>query len=386
MNAKKTIRKILFVAVWLCIGGGMLTLLLAAISNKKKGECSDYIITLKGPESNFFITEKDVEGLLMNTNMGLIRGQAIAGFNLNELEQMLEKNTWISKAELYFDNKDILHVTVIEKEPVARIFSTEGNSFYIDYEGKKMPLSDKLSARVPVFTGFPEKKMLSSKDSTLLKEVRLTAQYIISNPFWMSQVAQIDITAGRKFEMVPVVGNHLVKLGDGENIPAKFNRLMVFYRQVLSTTGFDKYKLIDVQYKGQVVASKYAGDPKVDSVQLRKNVEKLLRQSVETAADSTIRALPPVVKLEKYSATANMGLPGKEAVNLERQPNPNPSLEEPNPSAPKSADGQAVKPPVKYRNKPKTEKRGETVNKEETKKPKAMMHRKPVEEDNRGYN
>lgn len=45
---------------------------------------------------------------------------------------------------------------------------------------------------------------------------------------------------------------------------------MVFYKQVLSKTGFDKYKVIDVQYKGQVVASKYAGNAKVDSVQLRK--------------------------------------------------------------------------------------------------------------------
>ncbi len=87
---------------------------------------------------------------------------------------MLEHNTWINEAELYFDNKDVLHVTVTEKEPVARIFTATGNSFYIDSIGRKMPLSDKLSARVPVFTGFPEKKVLSAADSVLLNEVRAT--------------------------------------------------------------------------------------------------------------------------------------------------------------------------------------------------------------------
>ena len=56
--------------------------------------------------------------------------------------------------------------------------------------------------------------------------------------------------------MIPVVGNHMVKLGNGENIEQKFNRLFIFYKQVLSKTGFDKYKTIDVQYAGQVVASK----------------------------------------------------------------------------------------------------------------------------------
>ncbi len=387
MNAKTTIRKILFIAVWLCIGSGMLTLMLAAISNKKKGQCSDYVITLKGPENNFFINEKDVEELLRKAGKGTIRGQAVTSFNLNELEQMLEKNTWISKAELYFDNKDVLHVTVTEKEPVARIFTTEGNSFYIDNAGRIMPLSDKLSAKVPVFTGFPEKKTLTARDSALLNDVRVTAAYIINDPFWMSQVAQIDITAERKFEMVPVVGNHLVKLGDGENMPAKFNRLMVFYRHVSSKTGFDKYKLIDVQYKGQVVASKYAGDPKVDSVQLRKNVEKLLRQSAEAANDTVLKALPPVSEpVTNVTITGDEKSPGKEAVYPEQQPDPNPRLQVEDPAVRQQADGgQAVKTAVKKDVKPVTSGKKTTVKKEESKKPKAVMPKKP-EEDKGGYN
>lgn len=388
MNAKTTIRKILFIAVWLCIGGGMLTLLLAAISNKKKGQCSNYVITLKGPENNFFINEKDVMELLTKAGKGTIRGQAVTSFNLNELEQMLEKNDWISEAELYFDNKDVLHVTVTEKEPVARIFTTEGNSFYIDDAGRKMPLSDKLSAKVPVFTGFPEKKKLSARDSALLNKIRSTADFIINDPFWMSQVAQIDITPERKFEMVPVVGNHLVKLGDGENMPVKFNRLMVFYRQVLCKTGFDKYKLIDVQYKGQVVASKYAGDPKVDSVQLRKNVEKLLRQSAEAANDTIVKLLPIVSETETDATiTGNESSPGKEAVDPEQQPDPNPRLQVANPAVRQPADGgQAVKTAVKKDSKPGTSGKKTTVKKEEPKKPKAVMPKKAEEETNNGYN
>ena len=48
----------MFVGMWLVIGAGMLTLLLAAISRKNKGECSDYTITIKGAENNFFIDKK----------------------------------------------------------------------------------------------------------------------------------------------------------------------------------------------------------------------------------------------------------------------------------------------------------------------------------------
>ncbi|NOT49838.1 MAG: FtsQ-type POTRA domain-containing protein [Chitinophagaceae bacterium] len=292
MNARTTIRRVLFITIWVCIGGGMFTLLLAAINKKNKGECKDYSITIKGAENNHFIDRNDVEQMLRKETKSNIRGLAVSSFNLQQLEQGLEKNTWVSKAELYFDNQDVLHVTITEKEPVARIFTTGIPTFYIDSAGRKMPLSDKLSARVPVFTGFPDKKVLTAKDSILLNDVRVTANYIINDPFWMAQVAQIDITPERTFEMTPVVGNHIVKLGNGDAIDKKFHRLMVFYKQVLSKTGFDKYKVIDVQYEGQVVASKY-GLEKGDTVQARKNVEKLLQQS-KNAQNDTMRQVSVV--------------------------------------------------------------------------------------------
>ncbi len=375
MNAKTTIKKVLFVAVWLCIGGGMLTLLVAAISKKNKGQCKDYSITIKGIRNNFFIDKQDVQQLLVKATKGNIKGEPIASFKLHELEQMLEYNTWIDEAELYFDNRDVLHVTVTEKEPVARIFTTTGSSFYIDSLGRKMPLSDKLSARVPVFTGFPDKKKLTAIDSMLLKDVQRTANYIINDPFWMSQLAQIDITPERNFEMVPVVGNHLVKFGNGDNIDKKFHRLMVFYKQVLSKTSFDKYKLIDVQYKGQVVASKYPGNAKIDSIQLRKNVEKLLRQSIEAEKDTVARAIPPIIKLEVDSAAApDLSLQDNITINPEKHNNPNPV--KPFLSRPTETKTDKSKPVKENKPKPAAKK----------KEPKAVMPKKPVEETNSGYN
>ena len=335
----------------------MLTLLLAAISKKNKGLCKDYHITIKGAYNNLFIDKNDVEQLLINTIKGDIRDRPVSSFNLHELEQKLEQNKWIDEAELYFNNRDVLHVTITEREPVARIFTKEGNSFYIDSLGRKLPLSDKMSARVPVFTSFPDKKILTSKDSLLLNDVRVAANFIVNDPFWMSQVAQIDITPDRNFEMVPVVGNHLVKLGNGENIDQKFRRLMVFYKQVLSKTGFDKYKVINVQYKGQVVASRYAGDAKVDSVQLRKNVVKLLQQARDAQNDTVIRAMKVAGKytIDVDSASAPVSdLPIINEISPEKHSNPNPLK----PLLPKQA---------------------------KEKKPKAVMPEKTVRVANSGY-
>jgi len=59
------------------------------------------------------------------------------------MESLLEKNVWIKDAQLFFDNNGILRVSVTEREPIARVFTREGNSFYIDSSGVQLPLSDK---------------------------------------------------------------------------------------------------------------------------------------------------------------------------------------------------------------------------------------------------
>ncbi|HEX7845992.1 MAG TPA: hypothetical protein VF476_09360, partial [Chitinophagaceae bacterium] len=274
--------------LWVAIGSGMITLLAAAMRKQKNDRCSDYTISIKGDKNNLFVDEKDILKTLSTGTNGKIKGEAISKISLGKLEEKLEKSAWVKDAELYFDNKNVLHVIVTEREPVARVFNTAGKSFYVDKEDNRMPLSDKLSANVPVFTGFPDRKTLLRKDSALLKDIRTTAQFIMNDPFWLSQVAQIDINAEREFEMIPVVGNHSVRLGKAENMDKKFNRLFVFYKNVLSKAGFDKYKTIDVQYAGQVIGVK-GNISKGDSVQLRKNVEKLLQQARDMqTTDETI--------------------------------------------------------------------------------------------------
>ena len=286
----------------------MITLLVAAIGKKKKETCSDYQITIKGAQQNFFVDTKDITKLLTAASGGSVKGQHLSDIKMRKLEELLEDNEWIQDAEIWFDNKNVLNVIVTEREPVARIFTTAGNSYYIDSTIKIMSLSDKMSARVPVFTGFPEKKAWTRNDSALMQNVRTVAQFVQQNEFWNSQVAQLDIiNCGYncwQFEMVPVVGNHTVRLGNAEDLEEKFSKLFTFYKQVLSKSGFDKYPMLDIQYKGQVIGSKERSKGNIDSVQLRKNVAKLLQQSREAQNDSVgILNAPRVIAFD--TATVN---------------------------------------------------------------------------------
>ena len=209
-----------------------------------------------------------------------------------------------------------------------------------------MPLSEKMSARVPVFTGFPDKKGLSQKDSMLLNDVKIVAQFINSHPFWLSQASEIDITAERNFEIVPLVGNHLVKIGDAENLDQKFHRLFLFYKTILSKTGFDKYKVIDAQYNGQIVAVRKGEKTNaIDTAKLKLNVQKLLKQALEEQNDTLVTAKPVLAKTITLLTTTEHPL-----VKADRDDNSKAS--DPNPLK-LSVKSNPAKKTIKKRNEPK---------------------------------
>ena len=248
----------------------------------------------KEKEDVLMLIEKTADGSLLQRN--------ITAIDLRRLEDGLKTNPWIRNAELYFDSKDALHVFVEEREPIARVFTTQGSSFYMDSSGARMLLLDKMSIRVPVVTNFTSARRFDAADSALLQQTKSIVQFIYGNEFWNAQVGQIDITTDRKFELIPVIGDHIIKLGDGENIEEKLNRLYVFYKQVMSKVGFNKYAALNVAFNGQVVAIRKEPTSPVDSIQLQKNIEELMNranmqnieddmlpdQTLTTLADTTV--------------------------------------------------------------------------------------------------
>lgn len=278
----------MFISLWSVIGVGVLVLLVAAIRNRKDKTCQGYEINLAGTGEQWFMNKREVVNILTNNGAVALKGRLLPQFDLRGMETRLRKSVWIKDAELFFDNNEVLQVKIVEREPIARMFTVTGNSFYIDSSGVKLPLSDKLSARLPVFTGFPtDNNRLGSADSLLMQHVKRVSDYIRHDSFWMAQITQVDITPDRKFEMIPMVGNHVIEFGDGTSFDKKFARLLQFYQLVLSKTGMDKYERVNVQYERQVIGVKKGGYvSRADSLQAVRNIQQLATLSQSVLTDS----------------------------------------------------------------------------------------------------
>lgn len=262
MKWKKKIQ----VTLWCLLALSTIVLLVAAAKKKESLYCKDIKIEIEGAEEHVFVNEKQ---LLQTLNKaGAVKGKPVSDIHLRRLEQLVRNDAWIKDAELFFDNNQVLQVKIKEREPMARVFTLQGSSFYIDSSGMRLPLSDRLSARVPAFTSFPGNRgRLSAPDSAVLTDIKLLAKAIAADPFWMDLVSQIDITPQRTYQMIPQLGNQVIELGPATDIDAKLNRLFSFYKQVWAKGAFERYEKVDVQYKGQVVAvRKGEGTPVIDSV------------------------------------------------------------------------------------------------------------------------
>jgi cell division protein FtsQ len=224
-----------------------------------------------------------------------------------------------------------------------------------------MPLLQKMSIRVPLVTNFPASKKMRPQDSALLKDVKELTTFISNDPFWNAQVAQIDIVGDKNFELIPTLGNHVIRIGSADALEEKLNRLFVFYKNVLSKTGFDHYSVIDVQYKDQVVATQKGTVSKVDALQLQKNIEELMKKAQQAQEAQQPMVIDSTNQLQtNNSHEAFDTAQAKESIEKPDLPNPSSISEttttKPGPTLKKST----VKP------KP-------TVKKKEVKKPKAVM-------------
>ena len=314
MSIKGNIRKILFVSVWIVIGSATLVLLIAAIRSRNDKTCKGIAIEVNGEKKGKWLLDRnDIINQLTSDGAEKIKGRALHTFDLRRLEEKLEKHIWIRNAELFFDNNENLQVKLVERKPLARLFTISGNSFYIDDEGKRLPLSDKLTLKLPLFTGFPyEKNNFSAGDSSLVNGVMSISRYIAADSFWNAQIAQVDIISARNFEMVPTVGNHIIEFGSVEHPEKKFQKLMTFYKQVISKTGINKYARINVQYDQQVIGIRKAMIiSKADSIRAVKNIREMIESAQEmqqAIADSSNNNNPtnPIISAANPGETKDL--------------------------------------------------------------------------------
>ncbi len=200
------------------------------------------------------ISEPEILQLVKSADKELI-GKELRRINADHIEKEVEKHQAIQNAEVYkITVKDsssysgILGVKVTHRMPVVRIMSSSG-SYYLDKNGRKIPVSDNYAANVIVVTGYFTEEYAKNK---LLPFIL----YIGEIPFWKAQIEQVHVEKNGDILLTPLVGSHLIELGPIEDYQGKLIKMRAFYDQVLTQNNWNKYRLISLKYNNQIVAKK----------------------------------------------------------------------------------------------------------------------------------
>lgn len=232
--------------------------------------CKSIDVKIVDKTKNQFVESSDIISMFKKNDVKIL-GYPFDSLNLTYMEEMLLKEQHsVKNAEIYASTDGILHVKLAQRNPILRIINNNKTSYYIDEEGALMRLSDKYASHVIIANGQINKaydqwyktdvskapaKDISRKDR-LLYDLYTLAEFITADKFWSSQIQQIYVNSKNEFELIPMVGDHIIEFGTIENYKEKFRNLMLMYTQGFRSEGWNKYKKINLKYKNQVVCLK----------------------------------------------------------------------------------------------------------------------------------
>ena len=124
-----------------------------------------------------------------------------------------------------------------------------GEGYYVDEDGKIMPLSRKYTSRVVVATGNISRKFACNGLYPFIMTLR-------NDEFWDALVEQIVVEKGNEVVLIPKVGNFTIVLGTLDDMNEKLENLRLFLREGIVLKGWNVYKEINLKFKNQIVCVK----------------------------------------------------------------------------------------------------------------------------------
>lgn len=270
---KQKIKTIALISLQILLVGGLLVCLGFATDKQSKVLCSKLVINIDNGNGDMFINNEDVLRILEDQT-GSPVGKAANQISLSRMEAAIEANPHVKNAEVWMELNGDVFIRIKQKKAIVRIINSHSESFYMDEQGFIMPLSPIYTASVPVATGnITESENLFNYRSldipatdkmaavTILDDIFHVAQLVERDTFWSAQVQQLVVDEKGEIGMIPTMGNHLIQFGKAEQLEEKFEKLMNFYLQGLNKTGWNKYSIINLKFKDQVVCVKKDAPP-----------------------------------------------------------------------------------------------------------------------------
>jgi len=236
-----------------------LALLLLGFSWKRASDhkCTQFNISITGDGLSHFVTEDDARLKILDLGDPII-GTAMDQIDAARIETQIESIPYVKEVMVYKTVDQKIEVVITQRKPILRLIDVKGHSAYLDEEGKVMVTSTDYTERVIPLTG---KFLIQEFEQGMLDSLNYTSllsmtRYISQDPFWRSQIVQMEMDQKGNLILIPRVGLHQVIFGTSADYESKLKNLKEFYDKGITQTNWNLYQSLDLRFKDQVVCLK----------------------------------------------------------------------------------------------------------------------------------
>jgi len=239
----------------------VITLWAFTLNENNKRTIKDIIININYNNKDTLIVKEDINDAIKD----LLLNRNISQIDLGKLEIRCQNIPWVKTADVSLSIDGILKIDITQRNPLLRIWLNNEYSFYMDDMGF-FPLREGYPARIINVLGYLPKlnnnywydKNTDSLnyDANFYYKLISLAKTIYADEFICALTEQIYISPDHKVSIEPKIFNHTIIIGDISDINIKFLKLKKLYQYLFKKDAINQYKLINLNYKNQVVCTK----------------------------------------------------------------------------------------------------------------------------------
>ena len=222
---------------------------------RSKRVCQQLVIQVEQTDEHHFIDRDDIRLLVTQQQMGPLEGTRLQDIDLKMLEKNVTTNNYVQHVDIYHDLVGNVVVQARQNRPIARILQPETADAYLGADGRFLPLSERFTARVTLLSGeyMPTLLKANMPEDSVGAQVLELVRYIEQDAFWQAQIAQIDMNKNGDITLYPQVGKQRIDFGKADHLSEKFDKLAIFYDQILPRRGWNHYEQVSLKYENQIV-------------------------------------------------------------------------------------------------------------------------------------
>jgi cell division protein FtsQ len=241
-----------------------------SIKQQKNINCDKLNVNIVDKDLHQFLEEKNILDLIKTSNTTL-NARKIKDLNIYQLEKIVNAHPAVEKANVAVDINGEVLIEVSQREPLARIFNMDNESYYIDKSGKAMPLSEQYTAKILPFNGFINEPYAFRfnydvaffennerlRNLVLFDDIYNIANHISKDSVLSALIQQVYVNEKKDFEIITALTQTRIILGNSDDLDSKFKKLKIFFAEGLAKNNWwSKYNTIDISFKNQIICKK----------------------------------------------------------------------------------------------------------------------------------